>query len=256
MVLLSSSIHAETIKGVVASGACAIVGMSAEQCQLTALQRARAAAIEEAAGIHITATTLVTNAMLSVDYIKSYAHGFIIKEKSQWSPLGQYQKDPASPPIPEYRVTITADVKVPEKQSDTAGLKAAANATVYRSGDKAVIGISTDQPVRVAIFNITAADEVMLVFPNERDMGTILQPGIRFNFPNKGTVTELVMEPLPGHDRDAEAFLVTAYSPTAMKNILEIFPPGKTFKFSDFFRQYAELPGWRGDVIIGYEVVK
>jgi hypothetical protein len=136
--LFVAAAHAGTIRGVVASGACAIVGMSAEQCQLTALQRARAAAIEEAAGMHVTATTLVTNATLSVDYIKSYSRGFIIKEKAEWAPLGQYQKDPASPPIPEYRVTITADVKVPEKQSDTAGLKAIANATVYRSGDKAV----------------------------------------------------------------------------------------------------------------------
>ncbi|MBN1664103.1 MAG: hypothetical protein JW943_10925 [Deltaproteobacteria bacterium] len=40
----------DIVKGVQAEGACAIVGMSAEPSQLAALQRARAAAIEQAAG--------------------------------------------------------------------------------------------------------------------------------------------------------------------------------------------------------------
>jgi hypothetical protein len=54
------SCHGETRKGIQAEGACAIVGMSAEQSQLMALQRARAAAIEQAAGVSVTSSTLVT----------------------------------------------------------------------------------------------------------------------------------------------------------------------------------------------------
>ena len=87
-------------KGVKAEAACAIVGMSAEQCQLTALQRARAAAIEQAAGVSVTSATLVTNLTLVADFIKTYTRGYIVSEKVTWLPLGQYQKDPASTPIP------------------------------------------------------------------------------------------------------------------------------------------------------------
>jgi hypothetical protein len=49
--------HGEIKKGIQAEAACAIVGMSAEQSQLTALQRARVAAIEQAAGVSVTAVT-------------------------------------------------------------------------------------------------------------------------------------------------------------------------------------------------------
>ena len=47
----------EVKKGIQAEAACAIAGMSAEQSQLTALQRARAAAIEQAAGVAVTSGT-------------------------------------------------------------------------------------------------------------------------------------------------------------------------------------------------------
>jgi hypothetical protein len=106
---LTQSVCAETVKNVSAEGSCAIVSMSAEQCQLIALQRARAAAIEQAAGMSVASSTLVTNMALTADFIKTYSKGFIIGEKVQWLPLGQYQKDAKTPPIPEYRVKITAD---------------------------------------------------------------------------------------------------------------------------------------------------
>lgn len=106
--------QAETVKGVRAEGACAIVGMTAEQCQLVALQKARASAIEQAAGMSVSSSTLVTNMALTADFIKTYSKGYIVNEKAEWQPLGQYQKDKSAPPIPEYHVKITADVKVPE----------------------------------------------------------------------------------------------------------------------------------------------
>ena len=107
------SADAKTIQNISAEGSCAIVGMSAEQCQLIALQRARASAIEQAAGVNVTSGTLVTNMALTAEFIKAYAKGFIVKEKAEWRPLTQYQKDLSTPPIPEYRVKIVADVSTP-----------------------------------------------------------------------------------------------------------------------------------------------
>ncbi len=45
------------------------MGMSAEQSILTALQRARAAPIEEAVGVSVTSGALVTNFTLAADFI-------------------------------------------------------------------------------------------------------------------------------------------------------------------------------------------
>jgi uncharacterized metal-binding protein len=66
LLLFASPVYpAEALKNIFAEGSCAIVGMSAEQSQLIALQRARAAAIEQAAGVSVTSGTLVTNARLA-----------------------------------------------------------------------------------------------------------------------------------------------------------------------------------------------
>ncbi|MCX7949904.1 MAG: hypothetical protein N2509_07305, partial [Treponemataceae bacterium] len=107
------ALSGEIKRGVHAEGSCAVVGMSAEQSQLLALQRARAAAIEQAAGVSVSSSTLVTNATVAVDFIRTYARGFIVGEKVTWLPLAQYQKDPSMAPIPEYRVQIVADVYIP-----------------------------------------------------------------------------------------------------------------------------------------------
>ena len=102
IILLTASVSsAETVKNISAEGSCAIGGMSAEQCQLIALQRARAAAIEQASGVSVASSTLVTNMALTADFIKAYSKGFIVNENVQWLPLGQYQKNPSTPPIPE-----------------------------------------------------------------------------------------------------------------------------------------------------------
>ena len=98
------------VRGVVADGACAIYGMSAEQSQLIALQKARAAAIEQAAGVRVDSSTLVRDGMVAVDLIRTYSRGFVIAEKVVWLPIAQYQDSPDRPPIPEYRVRIAAEL--------------------------------------------------------------------------------------------------------------------------------------------------
>ncbi|MBI4691420.1 MAG: hypothetical protein HY754_14310 [Nitrospirae bacterium] len=135
---ISNFAYAETVKNITTEGSCAIVGMSAEQSQLIALQRARAWAIERAAGISVSSSTLVTNMALTADFIKTYSKGFIIKEKVEWLPLGQYQKDTSTPPIPEYNVKIVADVYVPESKIKPIGLKAKTNSIVFKNGEKAI----------------------------------------------------------------------------------------------------------------------
>ncbi|PJC73031.1 MAG: hypothetical protein CO012_10445, partial [Syntrophobacterales bacterium CG_4_8_14_3_um_filter_49_14] len=49
----------QVTRNIIAEGSCAIVGMSAEQAQLIALQRARAVAIEQVGGVEVSTSTLV-----------------------------------------------------------------------------------------------------------------------------------------------------------------------------------------------------
>lgn len=256
LLLFTNPAHAGSIvKNIKAEGSCAIVGMSAEQCQLTALQRARAAAIEEAAGVKVSSSTLVINMSLATDFIKTYSRGLIVHEKVEWLPLSQYQKDVSTPPIPEYRVKIIADVNVPEPKIKPIGLKAFINSTVYKSGANAAVEARVERDSRVAIFNVTADDKVVMLLPNEHEKSSIISKGNKFTFPDKNSKTELVIENIPGHKRDAEAFFVVAMDSGYEKDFSDIFHPLEPMSFSEFFKKYADIADYCEDVILTYEVV-
>jgi hypothetical protein len=243
------------VKDVSAEGSCAIVGMTAEQCQLLALQRARASAIEQAAGVSVTSSTLVTSSVLAADFIKTYSKGFIVNEKAAWLPLGQYQRDQATAPIPEYRVRIIADVFIPQKKIRPLGLKADLNKISFRNGEKAALAIKTDRKARIGLFNLTADDKVMMLFPNEWEKDNLAPGEETVGFPGPQSRIELVMQTLPGHRRDAEAFMVAALDPDLERNFPDLFPLGRPMAFSEFFKKYSEVAEHAEDVILTYEVV-
>ena len=248
--------RAEIASKITAEGSCAIMGMSAEECQLIALQRARASAIEQAAGVTVASGTLVTNAILRADFIKTYARGLIVSEKVEWLPLGQYQKDPSTPPIPEYRVKLTADIYVPKTRIQPVGLQARASSAVFKNGERASLEIRTSREARVGIFNITADDKVVMLFPNEHEKENRLAKDRVLVFPEKNSKIELIMQTLPGHKRDAEAFYIVALDSGHPKDFSDLFQPGRPMGFTDFFRKYSEIADSCEDVILPYEVIE
>ena len=245
----------ETRRGIQAEGACAIVDMSAEQSSLTALQRARGAAIEQAAGVTVTSGTLVTNFTVAADFIKTYARGFIVGEKVTWLPLGQYQKDSSTPPIPEYRVRIIADVYVPRKQAPALGLRTKLSSAVFRNGEQAGITIAVNKDAGIALFNIMADDRVALIFPNTHEPNNAIAAGKDFVFPAKDAKVVLEMQTLPGHQKDAEAFLVLAWDRSRDIRIRDLFPGTEPLGFNVFFRKLAEVADHVEETILPYEVV-
>lgn len=245
----------EIKKAVQAEGSCAIVGMSAEQSQLLALQRARASAIELAAGVSVSSATLVTNYMVAVDFLKTYAKGFIISEKVIWHPLGQYQKDLSTPPIPEYRVKIVADVYIPGKKAKPLGLKAKLNNTVFRNGDKAKVSLSVDREARLAVFNIMADDRIAMLFPNKYETGNLLSPKNEWIFPARDSRVDIEMHTLPSHERDAESIFVVAVDHSQNVEFMDMFSTEGSVGFSEFFEKLSQIADYIEDVILPYEVV-
>ena len=247
--------QAETVKNIRAEGSCAIVGMSAEESQLIALQRARAAAIEQAAGVSVVSGTLVTNMILRADFIKTYAKGLIVREKVEWLPLGQFQKDSSTPPIPEYRVRISADVYVPQVKIKPIGLQAKVNSGVFKSGERAILELKVDREAKIGIFNITADDKVTMLFPNDYEKNNIVPKNRALIFPEENSKVELIMQTLPGHKRDAEAFYIVAMDEGGQKKFMDLFTPGRSMNFSAFFKKYSEVADYCEDMILTYEVL-
>ena len=246
----------QVTENVSAEGSCAVVGMTAEQCQLLALQRARASAIEQASGVVVSSSTIVTDFRLAVDFIKTYAKGFIIYEKVEWLPLGQYQKDKSTAPIPEYRVKIIADVHTPEKKIKPIGLDANLNSGIFRDGEKAGIDIKSGRKGKIAVFNISADDKVAMLFPNDYEKEYVISEKGSLKIPDKNSKTELVMQTLPGHKRDAEAFFVVAMDGDYGGDFMNLFTPFHQMSLSQFFKKYSEIADYCEDVILTYEVVK
>lgn len=261
LVIVSSGAAAESsdtsniIRNVTGEGSCAIVGMSAEQSQLIALQRARTEAIEKASNVRVTSHSIVTNFRLAADFIKTYAEGFIINETVEWLPLGQYQKSSSTAPIPEYRVKITADVYKPSPKIGPIGLVARANERIFKSGEKAAVHVETGRKAMIAIFNITADDRVVMLFPNQYERVNTITEGHTLTFPSGDSPVELVMSTLPGHKKDAEAFFVAAMDESSMKKFGSLFSPLKPMKLTSFFRVYSGIADYCEDTIIAYEVV-
>lgn len=242
------------VRGVTGEGACAIYGMSAEQSQLIALQKARSSAIESATGVRVVSSTLVRDGMVAVDLIRTYSRGFITAEKVQWLPLAQYQESPDRPPIPEYRVRIKADVAIPENNSVPVGLSAELSNKLFRSGERARIAIETVREALVAVLNITADDKVVLLFPNVYDQSNHLPAGERLEFPSAGSQVSLQMQTLPGHERDAEAFFVIGVGAERQMDFLSLFGGGKPLPLATFFRRYSDVASVADEVILPYAV--
>ena len=250
-----TSMSGEIKRSIQTEGSCAIVGMSAEQSQLVALQRARTSAIEKAAGLSVSSSILVTNYTVAVDFIKTYAKGFIISEQVTWLPIGQYQKNQSTAPIPEYRVQITADIYVPQKKIKPFLLEATLNNTVFRTGEKANVTVKSTKEVNIAIFNIMANDTVSMLFPNQYETNNLISPKDKLLFPNKNSIIELEMITLPGHEKDAEAFFVVATERSQDVNFMNMFAMKERMNLNEFFKILSDIVDYSEDVILPYEIV-
>ena len=258
--ILPTCLYAEMVKGVIGRGEAAVVGITAEQGQLIALQRARADAVEKAAGTRILGSTLVKDSMLVADFIKTFSRGFIVDEKVKWLPLGTFSENDKSAPIPVYRVKIEATVMIPERKADPSFfLEASVNKPFYLSGEKAVIRAKVSKKSHIAIFNIRADDRVAMLYPvSSRVKTRALQPGETFLFPSPDSGLVLEMGTLKGHKQDSEAFMVVAVN--AEKNpsfrFADYFSADRLYLVPEFFEAYSRIAEMTVEKILPYEVRK
>ncbi len=251
--LLSAATASATEHCVTTHGSCAIAGMTAEEAQILALRRARSAAVEQAAGVSVSSSTLVTDGRLAGDFIKSLSQGCIIKESVIWEPAGQYQPDPTKPPIFEYRVKLDATVEVSDKRPDL-GLQAELNQHIYRAHkDKLVFTIRTAAPARIAIFNITANDQVVMLYPDAQRPPLKTGHGHTLTLPGD-TDCDILTTTLQGHKRDTEALLIAALPDESSHKWMDSFIEGQPMRLTAFFKRYATFAPHCEDTILSYEV--
>lgn len=245
------------IKSVQGMGEAAIVGITPEEGWNLAICRARADAIEQAAGVHVLGSTLVKDFVLAADFIKSFTRGFIVDEKI--SEKQCFFDKNTTPPIPHYKVVIQAKVFIPEKQKENVNqFRVRLNKTIFTNGEKAVIEITPYNDLYIGIFNITADDRVVMLCPNQYlSHHKKVMAGNIMNFPAFDSAVELVIQSLEGHKQDTEAFLIVGVpAKEKYKNIFERFKHKESFKLTEFFSIYSEVAGLASEEIIPYQVIK
>jgi len=136
------------------------------------------------------------------------------------------------------------------------GLEAKTRGALFKNGERAVVEIKSVREGKAAIFNITADDRVVMLFPNELEKDNLLTKGKEFAFPEKNSKVELILQTLPGHKRDVEAFFVVAMDTGHPREFLDLFTPAQPMSFSAFFRKYAEIADFCEDVILPYEILE
>lgn len=255
LILLIPQFAVAETKEVTARGSCAIIGMTSDQAIHIAKQRARSIAIEQAGGIYVSSSTLVTNGRVVADFIKSFTRGFIIEEQVRWLPLTQYQKSPNIPPVPEYGVEITAKVMVREEHVPSVGLKARLNRNLFRNGEKAAILIRTRKVARIAVFNFMADGNVVMLFPHHNKEIQTLGEYKDILIPTIESGYSLQMVTLPGHKVDTEGFFVAAVQAKEDVFWLDMFTPGKSMSMVQFFSTYSESAEMFEDIVLPYEII-
>ena len=258
--ILAGHLNAKEVTGVIGRGEAAVVGITAEQGQLIALQRARADAIERTCGINILGATLVRDNTCVGDFIKSFSRGFIVDEKVKWLPLGTFSETDKSAPIPVYRVEIKATVMIPERKAAPGFfLEASVDRPFYVTGENAVIKVKVSRKAHLAIFNIRADDRVAMLYPVNR-MGeeNALQSGETFCFPSPDSGLVLEMATLKGHKQDSEAFMVVAVPAAKDKcfRFTDYFSGERLYSVPEFFEKYSRFAEIAVEEILPYEVRK
>jgi len=240
---------------VLASGSCAILNMTPEQAQALALRRARSLAVEKAAGVAVTGSTLVTDGKMAGEFIKSFSQGYVIEEKATWEPPGFYQSAPDQPQLVEYRVSLDALVEVPEGQRPSLGLHASLNRYVFRANtDKLVLTATTTATARLAVFNIMADDRVVMLYPDLSTPEVRTAKGGQFILPDPHKGGSLYVGNLEGHNTDVEAIMVAALPGDVKMRWSDVFVADTPLPLTHFFRRYAQFAAHSEDVILSYEV--
>lgn len=244
------------VKSVQGMGEAAIVGITPEEGWNLAIRRARADAIEQAAGVHVLGSTLVKDFALAADFIKSFTRGFIVDEKI--SEKQCFFDKNTTPPTPHYKVVIQARVSIPEKQRKSVKqFCARLNKTTFTNGGKAIIKITPYSDLYIGIFNITADDRVIMLYPNQYVSYKKAMAGNVIKFPAPDSAVKLIIQTLEGHKRDTEAFLIVGVpAKERYKNIFERFKDKESFGLTEFFSIYSEMAELVSEEILPYVVFR
>jgi hypothetical protein len=214
----------------------------------TALNQARAAAVDRAAGVTVSSFTLLQDSMIVSDFTKSFSRGFIIKENIlSWQGEWVDGASPKEPGYPVLTVNIRATVLTPDESFYKTGLiQLTLNREKFQSGDTARITVTSASDMYILLANYTTTGEIIHLFPNEFSTANWLERDKPLVIPPKDSKgTRILLSTPQSYDQSTEAFIVIGIPKTPKTETLRwsaLFPTNKSIPYAEYMQTIVTLP--------------
>lgn len=217
MVVCGAAYGAEGKWSSVVIGEAYIEGsMTAEEAEHLCLNRAKAKAIEEVAGISLLREVFVVDYIKTADFIRAQTNAWLKDyEIIKWDNVPGIQHTPQSRPLNMLRVHLKAFVVVDEEGRSDFTVKLNLNEAVFRDGDEMIISIKPTQDCYLTVFNVlpNENEKVMVLVPSKYQEHRFAKKGTTYTIPDKetmGSQRKLKMYNTTGKPSAHEAILVLA----------------------------------------------
>jgi hypothetical protein len=178
---------------VIVEGNSSMENITKEEARRLAIEDAERNAVEQVAGVTVSADTLVSNFTVSSDVISAIPYGKIIEREIIEEDI-QVIKDETKDktkgrPSSIYHVKLKAKVAKEKGSIDPYfKLEASLNRSVFKDGEEMQIKIKPARDCYITIFNILEDDSVLTLIPNRHIRDTLIKANEYLIFPDESMV--------------------------------------------------------------------
>ncbi len=150
---------------------------------------ARRKAVEQAVGTFVKGQTVVYNAQLADDLVRSLVRGIVVDEQVVEEGVRQFRQDSGGPAL-QYATKLKAKVKpVRVEHKGEFRLKSTLNKTVFQEKEEMRITAVPSKDAYIHIFNIGQDDTVTVLFPNQFVQNNFIDAQKELVFPDEAQRT-------------------------------------------------------------------
>lgn len=257
---------ADNASWVTTEGFSAMENITKEDARRLAIEDAERNAVEQVAGVTISADTIVTNFTISSDVISAIPYGKVIDREIIEEDIKTIKDEKTVRPSFIYYVKLKAKVAKEKGNIDPYfKLDASLNRTVFKDGEEMQIKVKPHRDCYITIFNILEDDKVLTLIPNRYIKDTLIKANEYLVFPDEGIKKmgiNLKVHGVEGKDVTKEKIYILCFKqPVDFGNKFEegIFGiyKGATAFIKELKRKVVDIPlSERAERFLLYEIRK
>ncbi len=182
----------ETKEGIWVTGEGAVLlgeDLTVAEAKARARDEARRHAVEQAVGTFVKGLTVVYNAQVAEDLVRSLVRGIVVEEQVQEEGVRQIGPGAGTPAL-QYVTRLRAKVRpVRVEHKGDFTVKTSLNKTVFQDGEEMRITATPSRDAHLYIFNVTQDDAVTVLFPNRFAEDSFVPAQKELVFPDEGQRT-------------------------------------------------------------------